>query len=76
MQGGAVGSKSYFAVVEIHDAAIIWSLASTVAAHQLATSVFVCFCENGHQGFGQSDFGMNLPPPCRSRLLSLVKRGG
>ena len=41
MQGGAVGSKSYLTVVEIHRAAIIRTLTSPVAAYQLA--VGACF---------------------------------
>ena len=40
MQGGAVGSKSYLMVVEIHDAAVIWTLISLVAANQLAVGAF------------------------------------
>ena len=40
MQGGAVGSKSYLMVAEIHDAAIIRTLTSPVAAIQLAAGAF------------------------------------
>ena len=40
MQGGAVGSKSYLMVVEIHDAAVIRTLTSPVAANQLAAGAF------------------------------------
>ena len=40
MQGGAAGSKSYLMVVEIHDAAIIQTLTSPVAANQLAANAF------------------------------------
>ena len=41
MHGGVVGSKSYLMVVEIHDAAVIWTLTSPVAASQLAAGAFV-----------------------------------
>ena len=41
MQGGAVGSKSYCTVVEIHGAAIIRTLTSPVAAIQLAANAFL-----------------------------------
>ena len=44
--GGAVVSKSYLPVVEIHDAAGIQTLTSLVAANQLAAGAF--FGENGH----------------------------
>ena len=40
MQGGAVGSKSYLTVAEIHRAAIIGTLTSPVAASQLAAGAF------------------------------------
>ena len=40
MQGGAVGSKSYLTVVEIHDTAVIWTLTSPGAARQLAAGTF------------------------------------
>ena len=40
MQGGAVGSKSYLTLVEIHDAATIRTLTSPVAANQLAAGAF------------------------------------
>ena len=40
MQGGAVGSKSYLMVVEIHDAAMIRTLTSPVAAMYLAAGAF------------------------------------
>ena len=53
--GGAVGSKSYLMVVETHDAAMIWTLTSPVAANQLAACVF--FVENGHQDLDKPDFG-------------------
>ena len=36
VQGGAVGSKSYLMVVETHDAAMIRTLTSSVAAMYLA----------------------------------------
>ena len=40
MHGGAVGSKSYLMVVEIHHAAMIRTLTSPVAANQLAAGAF------------------------------------
>ena len=40
MQGGAVGSKSYLTAAEIHDAAMIRTLTSPVAANQLAAGAF------------------------------------
>ena len=40
MQGGGVGSKSYLMVVETHDAAMIWTLTSSVAAMYLAAGAF------------------------------------
>ena len=40
MQGGAVGSKSYLMVGEIHRATIIRTLTSPVAANQLAAGAF------------------------------------
>ena len=40
MHGGAVGSKSYLAVVEIHHAAMIRTLTSLVAAIHLAAGAF------------------------------------
>ena len=41
MHRGAVGLKSYLAVVEIHDAAVIGTLTSPVVANQLAAGVFL-----------------------------------
>ena len=38
--GGAVGSKSYLMVVEIHDAAMIRTLTSPIAAMYLAAGAF------------------------------------
>ena len=40
VQGGVVGSKSYLTVVKIHDADVIWTLTSPVAAKQLAAGAF------------------------------------
>ena len=40
MHGGAVGSKSYLTVVEIHHAAMIRTLTSPVAAIHLAAGAF------------------------------------
>ena len=40
VQGGAVGSESYLMVVEIHDAAVIRTLTSLVAASRLAAGAF------------------------------------
>ena len=39
-QGGAVGSKSYLMVAEIHRATIIGTLTSPAAANQLAAGAF------------------------------------
>ena len=40
MQGDAIGSKSYLMVVKIHDAAMIPTLTSPVAANKLAAGFF------------------------------------
>ena len=51
MHGGAVGSKSYLTVVEIHDAAVIRTLTSPVAANQLAACVFVLLVRKATKDF-------------------------
>ena len=65
MQGGAVGSKSYLTVVEIHHAAMIRTLTSPVAAIHLAAGIFFVG-ENGHPGF---DKPCCCYPACRRRFF-------
>ena len=58
MQEGVLGSKSYLMVVEIHDAAVIWTLTNPVAAHQLAAGAFL--------GIQPPDFSkLNVAPGAR-----------